>query len=172
MRTADDEQAVERQRSKVKLVLSRSLAAIAVVVLVWWPISIYKTIGYTHRTEEVAWGLAVGEWNSHLFVADGVLGMRRVRYDFLSSRLPIVERPIYQIPLWRPAFAIHGQDWNLTVPLWIIALATGMLSAILWPRRLKLRKGICQNCGYDLTGNASGICPECGTPCEVHKGGL
>ncbi len=22
----------------------------------------------------------------------------------------------------------------------------------------------CENCGYDLTGNVSGICPECGTP--------
>ena len=24
--------------------------------------------------------------------------------------------------------------------------------------------GRCHRCGYDLTGNASGICPECGTP--------
>jgi len=23
---------------------------------------------------------------------------------------------------------------------------------------------VCQQCGYDLTGNVSGICPECGTP--------
>ncbi|GJM23618.1 MAG: hypothetical protein DHS20C16_00330 [Phycisphaerae bacterium] len=22
----------------------------------------------------------------------------------------------------------------------------------------------CSNCGYDLTGNVSGVCPECGTP--------
>ncbi len=27
------------------------------------------------------------------------------------------------------------------------------------------QRGIaCQSCGYDLTGNVSGICPECGTP--------
>ncbi len=24
--------------------------------------------------------------------------------------------------------------------------------------------GHCQSCGYNLTGNLSGICPECGTP--------
>jgi hypothetical protein len=24
-------------------------------------------------------------------------------------------------------------------------------------------RGLCSHCGYDLTGNASGICPECGT---------
>ena len=40
--------------------------------------------------------------------------------------------------------------------------------------RLKLLNGfildanphLCRACGYDLTGNASGICPECGTPLQ------
>jgi hypothetical protein len=27
----------------------------------------------------------------------------------------------------------------------------------------RLRRGLCVNCGYDLTGNLSGTCPECGT---------
>ena len=26
------------------------------------------------------------------------------------------------------------------------------------------RQGLCPRCGYSLTGNASGTCPECGTP--------
>jgi hypothetical protein len=26
--------------------------------------------------------------------------------------------------------------------------------------------GHCQRCGYNLTGNTSGICPECGTPVD------
>lgn len=25
-------------------------------------------------------------------------------------------------------------------------------------------EGRCLKCGYDLTGNVSGVCPECGTP--------
>ena len=32
-----------------------------------------------------------------------------------------------------------------------------------WWRR---RAGRCLHCGYDLTGNVSGICPECGTPVQ------
>ncbi len=28
----------------------------------------------------------------------------------------------------------------------------------------KLDPRLCGNCGYDLTGNTSGRCPECGTP--------
>ena len=29
-----------------------------------------------------------------------------------------------------------------------------------WRRR---RRGLCTKCGYDLTGNTTGVCPECGT---------
>ena len=36
----------------------------------------------------------------------------------------------------------------------------------LWRQdREKLQPGKCRQCGYDLTGNVSGRCPECGTPC-------
>ena len=31
-----------------------------------------------------------------------------------------------------------------------------------WPRR-RPKPGCCSSCGYDLTGNVSGRCPECGT---------
>lgn len=33
-----------------------------------------------------------------------------------------------------------------------------------WRRR---RKGLCLTCGYDLTGNESGVCSECGTKANV-----
>jgi len=30
--------------------------------------------------------------------------------------------------------------------------------------RLRAARGRCTKCGYDLTGNVSGRCPECGEP--------
>ena len=30
-------------------------------------------------------------------------------------------------------------------------------------RHRRWRDGLCVHCGYDLTGNESGVCPECGT---------
>ena len=35
-------------------------------------------------------------------------------------------------------------------------------------KRVEFRRknGICVNCGYDLRGNTTGICPECGEPVE------
>jgi hypothetical protein len=29
-------------------------------------------------------------------------------------------------------------------------------------RRVRASRGLCQTCAYDLTGNTSGVCPECG----------
>lgn len=36
-------------------------------------------------------------------------------------------------------------------------------------RRRRRARGLCLRCGYDLTGNASSVCPECGTKttCDV-----
>ncbi len=60
--------------------------------------------------------------------------------------------------------------------LWIAYAAVASfwfvwLPIVLWiNRRMRLRllkeKGLCVKCDYDLTGNVSGICPECGTPIE------
>ena len=38
-------------------------------------------------------------------------------------------------------------------------------------KRVEFRRknGICVNCGYDLRGNTTGICPECGEPIENIK---
>jgi hypothetical protein len=54
-------------------------------------------------------------------------------------------------------------------PLLIPATVTGMLLASLlllaWPVRSgEAALRFCRHCRYDLTGNVSGVCPECGTP--------
>ena len=60
-----------------------------------------------------------------------------------------------------------GQDGVLVVPLWIpiVLMSTYPVLAFIrgpvrrWRRR---KKGLCIKCGYNLTGNVSGMCPECG----------
>jgi hypothetical protein len=48
------------------------------------------------------------------------------------------------------------------VPLWAIGLAAAFFGlASLVPRR-RPESCQCPTCGYDLTGNVSGVCPECG----------
>ena len=52
---------------------------------------------------------------------------------------------------------------GVLIPLWlpfvIIAITTTFL---FWQDRKSPNPGHCVNCGYDLTGNTSGRCPECG----------
>lgn len=51
------------------------------------------------------------------------------------------------------------------IACWVVVLSfRKSIRRILW--RLLVEHGIacCTSCGYDLTGNTSGICPECGTP--------
>ena len=47
----------------------------------------------------------------------------------------------------------------------VAAIACPLLVAILMRRHWKRKKpsGICKKCDYNLTGNVSGFCPECGT---------
>ena len=56
---------------------------------------------------------------------------------------------------------------QLSVRLWgplILFLLYPVLAIIRGPlrRHRRRKKGLCINCGYNLTGNVSGVCPECG----------
>ncbi len=56
----------------------------------------------------------------------------------------------------------NGVDAYLTIPLWLPFLLTTVPTFILWRRDRRPPPGHCQRCGYNLTGNVSGRCPECG----------
>ncbi len=58
---------------------------------------------------------------------------------------------------------LHAFDIRLSFLLWGIAIPT----AWLWHRDHRLISSspdhrLCLRCGYDLTGNTIGVCPECG----------
>jgi len=64
----------------------------------------------------------------------------------------------------------YGSYRSLGIPTWMPPIAFGAIPLIsLWGlprrrRRLRQARGQCVTCGYDLTGNLSGVCSECGTP--------
>jgi len=57
---------------------------------------------------------------------------------------------------------VWGRIWTVIVPLWLPLLLCAVPAAWLWWRDRSFSPGHCRSCGYDLTGNVSGICPECG----------
>lgn len=52
---------------------------------------------------------------------------------------------------------------KVRLPLWCVLLPSVVLTALLWWSD-RPTPGHCRKCGYNLTGNVSGVCPECGTP--------
>lgn len=64
----------------------------------------------------------------------------------------------------------EGRYRGMSAPLWPLLLLASALPAWRfagWLRRRRdawrrARFGRCTHCGYDLTGNVSGVCPECG----------
>ncbi len=63
-------------------------------------------------------------------------------------------------------FAAWGGTLVVHTPAWPVCVTWGALTAALWfrhrRRARRLGENHCARCGYDLTGNVSGRCPECG----------
>lgn len=60
-------------------------------------------------------------------------------------------------------------SFSIALPLFVWIILTGWYPLFLvvrgpLRRRRRARRGWCIKCGYDLTGNESGVCPECGKP--------
>ncbi len=51
---------------------------------------------------------------------------------------------------------------HIIVPFWLLGFVGALPFAIAWWRHSPRSHGLCVSCLYDLTGNQSGRCPECG----------
>lgn len=81
-----------------------------------------------------------------------------------SFLCPTVSRET--LALYNPFPTIAGPVMKIAiihVPLVVPTLLVAIAAAWIWIPilRRKRRPDVCK-CGYDLTGNASGVCPECG----------
>jgi hypothetical protein len=86
--------------------------------------------------------------------------------------------PNWWIPFSDPPQFQPGQttdDWHhITIPWWLLVVLFSLAPLLGVIRRWRsIRRsphGFCARCGYNLTANVSGTCPECGTP--IMAGGL
>ena len=131
--------------------------------------------------------------NRPLFVSgERAFAIVFARYGVHLWRFTVVDQPLptprlhwYPFPKWgllrmyhdergftKPPSAtnagVHEVGERICVPLLLLVLLFGsypLIAFIRGPlRRWRRRKrGKCQNCGYNLTGNVTGVCSECGT---------
>ncbi len=72
---------------------------------------------------------------------------------FKGKYVPGLTRALLSYPFWLPLMPII----IVTVAVW-------------WRERRRVPAGHCWNCRYDLTGNVSGVCPECGKAAFTRPG--
>jgi hypothetical protein len=65
---------------------------------------------------------------------------------------------------YRNTIAIHAAYFVAAFAL--LPLGFVILSVV---RRKTSGKSTCTSCGYNLTGNISGVCPECGTTVAAQR---
>ena len=148
-----------RRRSRARRFLKWPGLVLCVVIVAAW-------------TASSSWGV-FGSWGRFVFeLADGYLTL----WDFGS---PPQDRGLH-VDLFRHAGQFHhGLGWPIRpggrtggpgagprlwgIPFWLPLVVVLIPTALLWwLDRRRFPPGHCQTCGYNLTGNVSGACPECG----------
>ena len=81
---------------------------------------------------------------------------------FPSKAVDVRHRPLKHRWCLPRADRVLGA-WIITVPLWLLFSAVAIPTVALWRVPRRGEQGRCRECDYDLTGNLSGRCPECGT---------
>lgn len=123
------------------------------------PLKAYRPVGGLHWT---ALGLLlIGAWQAGRFNPPHVLYLIYGAFGGLVLSLRIARG----IPFWMTdaGFMFH------VMKVFSIPVIVGLVCRLVGKRRvqierdLRFRKGVCVRCAYDLTGNVSGVCPECGT---------
>jgi hypothetical protein len=78
-------------------------------------------------------------------------------------RPPLIERVPFHLSLGWPGVWKEPHGVTIVLPLWLLFAVVACPTAVAWhfsARRLQADE--CAKCGYSLTGNVSGVCPECG----------
>lgn len=108
---------------------------------------------------KVVKGLACGVlFGAALGIAGRLLGD-----GFCNAVSWLLIGPLYTAVLFCPGEAALGW-WPYTCPVFYGSV--GLLVGCVWGLCASRRReppNRCRNCAYDLTGNVSGVCPECGT---------
>ena len=70
---------------------------------------------------------------------------------------------------WAKGIGMSGTRLQLDfmIPVWSLVVLVLVLPVLIFSRwakaRYRSKRSTCLACGYNLTGNTSGVCPECGT---------
>ena len=149
---------------RVKLLKWSSTAA-ALLLLELWTTSIFWDWSFAIRDEEqirIAQVTCGCKPVIDLHLVRGRVGL--LLHDGWSGCLV---QPAKADVIWLPGADVIGKGVGIRKasrfwPLWIPFVIVAVPTIWLWRHDRPNPAGHCQRCGYNLTGNVSGVCPECG----------
>ena len=129
-------------------------------------IHLYVSNNYTSRARTAAQTAESRRQNPEYFGA-GRVGWERNEFRPAVSAVPPGPRRTFAGFGYENASLRGGQQASkhLFLPWPFVAACLAVAPALRarrWWRARRAAPGHCQRCGYDLTGNQSGVCPECG----------
>jgi hypothetical protein len=150
--------------SKTRRVLKRAGTAYCVAVFSTAVITIWvrPVFGFGYGYVAARHGNLAVVWSAADDALRGTRFSTGLNFAAPPARFQLLLPTIRQV---RPRTSVSPPrvDWFILLPFWLL-LAVGVVpTARLWLRNGPYPRGCCHKCGYNLTGNVSGVCPECGT---------
>jgi len=169
-----------RRRSQTRRVLKWVGTATCMLLGVLWVVSEwctpYCTLYFGNRKYECSLKAYNGQIQGRYLIHTTSVFPVTCRYSHCG--IAAIRGRSHRVSYFWPAFPRHywppvgwgrgtcpfGPYGWLGIYTWGPLLLVAMPTAFAWWRDRRLPPGHCQACGYDLTGNVSGRCPECGEP--------
>lgn len=156
-----------KRRVLVTLCAVGALSALIFGVVSYWKGVPAAALWISDTDDNAPIRLAMIDGTLHLVFCSTLQGARVVEARFSFAGFYCKETSVGRTH----ARGIGAPFWGVAVllsayPAWV--LQRGPLR-----RRRRRRRGLCVACGYNLTGNVSGICPECSAsaPLELQSQG-
>lgn len=153
-KTGEDERMKRRRRSIPKWPCT-VLTVLLVIVWVgsaWW---------FVRVSALPTFGFSVGAGRVQLYWCTPWSLLPERGIETFRTRMPATMH--WQFGLERGLLSsLNMTDTRVFIPLWFVTLLFGLPAAATWHRDRRRAPSVCVKCGYDLRGNTSGVCPECG----------
>lgn len=141
---------------------------VSLLICVVWTASLHRSWWYAWSTESL--GLTTGPVGGGGYsvsvglivsLSEGCLSFGRGEYCLTrgwNSSWTGCSRPPIATPSGQTA-----NEWQPSMPL-LVPLASVVIetTCLWWLDHRRIPPGHCRKCGYNLTGNVRGMCPECG----------
>jgi hypothetical protein len=161
-----------RRPSRIRRWLKWGGVTVCVLLLMMWVFSIWGQVFWIVRIGNADWSVWMRAQHFVFERSDtingyGIFGSATGGVAWLREpvTVPVLPHVIYDVmgesALDQPSPV--RTSWELYFPLWLLFLLVAIPTGFLfWRDYRRIPEGHCQACGYNLTGNTSGICPECG----------